>query len=50
MTAAVAQRDGMAISARGVGKSYGGVSVLRDVDLDVRPREILGLVGAQGAG
>jgi ribose transport system ATP-binding protein len=50
MMTSVAQRNGLGISARGVGKSYGGVSVLRDVNLDVRPGEILGLVGENGAG
>ena len=34
----------------GVKKSYGGLTVLRGVDLHVEPGEILGLVGANGAG
>jgi ABC-type sugar transport system ATPase subunit len=39
-----------AIAVRGVGKSYGGVSVLREVDLDIAPGEVHGLVGENGAG
>lgn len=38
------------ISVRGVGKSYSGVSVLRDVDLDIAPGEVHSLVGENGAG
>lgn len=38
------------ICVRGVGKSYSGVSVLRDIDLDVAPGEIHSLVGENGAG
>lgn len=39
-----------AISVRGVGKSYSGVTVLRDVDLDIAPGEVHCLVGENGAG
>ena len=39
-----------AISVRGVGKSYSGVTVLRDIDLDIEPGEVHGLVGENGAG
>jgi ribose transport system ATP-binding protein len=39
-----------AISVRGVGKSYAGVTVLRDVDLDIAPGEVHCLVGENGAG
>jgi ABC-type sugar transport system ATPase subunit len=35
---------------RGAGKSYGGVPVLRDVDLDIAPGEVHSLVGENGAG
>jgi ABC-type sugar transport system ATPase subunit len=38
------------ISVRGVGKSYSGISVLRDIDLDIAPGEIHCLVGENGAG
>lgn len=38
------------VRARGVGVDLGGVPVLRDVDLDVRPGDFLGLVGPNGAG
>ena len=38
------------IRLRGIGKSFGGVSVLRDVDLDIHAGEIHGLVGENGAG
>jgi ABC-type sugar transport system ATPase subunit len=39
-----------AISVRGVGKSYGGVPVLRDIDLDIAAGEVHSLVGENGAG
>jgi ABC-type sugar transport system ATPase subunit len=39
-----------AISVRGIGKSYSGVTVLHDVDLDIAPGEVHGLVGENGAG
>jgi ABC-type sugar transport system ATPase subunit len=39
-----------AISVRGVGKSYSGVTVLHDIDLDIAPGEVHGLVGENGAG
>jgi len=35
---------------RGVSKSFFGVSVLRDIDLDLVPGEVHGLVGENGAG
>lgn len=39
-----------ALRAQGIGKSFGGVAALRDVDLTIREGEILGLAGANGAG
>ena len=41
-------RDGL--SVRGIGKKYGPITVLSDVDLDVRPGEALALIGENGAG
>jgi ABC-type sugar transport system ATPase subunit len=38
------------IEVRGVGKSYSGVTVLHDIDLDIAPGEVHGLVGENGAG
>ena len=38
------------ISVRGVGKSYSGVTVLHDIDLDIAPGEVHGLIGENGAG
>ena len=35
---------------RGVGKTFGPVNVLRGIDLDVRPGEVLALLGENGAG
>ena len=38
------------LSARGLTAGYGDVQVLRGIDLDVAPGEIVALVGANGAG
>src|ERR671927_252203 len=38
------------ITVRGVGKTYSGVPVLRDIDLDITPGEVHSLVGENGAG
>jgi polar amino acid transport system ATP-binding protein len=39
-----------AISLSGVSKSFGATQVLRDVNLEVRPGEVLVLIGASGSG
>jgi ribose transport system ATP-binding protein len=38
------------IRAEGINKDFGGVLVLKDVNLDVRRGEILGIIGENGAG
>mgnify|MGYP000612875043 CR=1 FL=1 len=38
------------IAMRGIGKRFGGVTALEDVDLDVRAGEVLAIVGDNGAG
>ncbi len=38
------------IAARGISKSFAGIEVLRDVDLDLYPGEIHALLGENGAG
>ncbi|HZR84898.1 MAG TPA: ABC transporter ATP-binding protein [Candidatus Binatia bacterium] len=38
------------IAARGLGKSFGGLSVLRDVDLDVATGEVVAVLGPNGGG
>jgi simple sugar transport system ATP-binding protein len=38
------------LELRNISKSFGGVSVLRDVSLELRKGEVLGLVGDNGAG
>jgi ABC-type sugar transport system ATPase subunit len=35
---------------RHIGVRFGGVEALRDVDFDIRPGEVHGLVGCNGAG
>ena len=39
-----------AVTRRGITKSFGGVPVLKEVDFDLRPREIHALAGGNGAG
>ena len=38
------------LELRGIGKSFPGVVALADVDLHVRPGEVVGLIGENGAG
>ena len=38
------------LRAQGIAKAYGHVQALQGVDLDLRPGEVLGLVGDNGAG
>ena len=38
------------LSVRGISKTFGGRTVLRDMVLDVRPGEVHGLVGQNGSG
>lgn len=50
--AARASKEGPAkgLSIRGVSKAYYGNEVLSDIDLDVRPGEVVALIGENGAG
>jgi simple sugar transport system ATP-binding protein len=43
-------RDGAVLSARGIDKSFGAQHVLKGVDFEVRPGEVLALIGDNGAG
>ena len=38
------------LTVRGVGRRFGQLEALADVDLDVKPGEVVGLIGANGAG
>jgi ABC-type sugar transport system ATPase subunit len=49
-TAAAGDREVPRLAVRGVGKSFPGVRALVDIDLEVMPGEIHGLVGQNGAG
>src|SRR5688572_20964385 len=48
--AAASPTDAPLLEVHGISKQFAGVSALRDVSLDVRPGEILGLLGENGAG
>jgi ribose transport system ATP-binding protein len=45
-----APEEGLALRAEHLSKSFGGVRVLRDVSLTIKPGEIHGLVGSNGSG
>ena len=40
----------MVVRLRGVGKDYGGVHAVREVDLDITGGQVVGLIGPNGAG
>ncbi|MDR3516384.1 MAG: sugar ABC transporter ATP-binding protein [Azospirillaceae bacterium] len=42
--------SGPGLSVRGISKEFFGVAVLHDIDLDVRPGEVVALLGENGAG
>ena len=44
------ERDGPLLRARGIDKSYGAVQALKGVDFEVRPSEVVALIGDNGAG
>jgi branched-chain amino acid transport system permease protein len=42
--------DAPLLELRGIGKRFGGIRAVSDVSLDVRPGEIVGLIGPNGSG
>ena len=42
--------DEIMFSVRNLGKSYEGNAVLRNIDMEIRRGEIVGLIGENGAG
>ena len=49
-SAAVRAAGVVRLELRGVSKSFGSVQALTDVDFEVRPGEVMALVGDNGAG
>jgi simple sugar transport system ATP-binding protein len=49
-TAAAVATGEARLELRHISKSFGGVKVLKDVSLQLRPHEVLGLLGDNGAG
>ena len=43
-------REASGLSCTGLVKAYGGVTVVKSVDLAVRPGRVVGLIGENGAG
>ena len=50
MTTVLVDEADYPIGIEGITKSFGAVDVLRGVDLELRPGEIMGLVGRNGVG
>jgi branched-chain amino acid transport system ATP-binding protein len=50
MSAAERSADGALLKVSGLGAGYGGMPVLHEVSLEVRPAEIVAMVGSNGAG
>lgn len=50
MSAAGKSANGALLKVSGVGAGYGGMPVLHEVSLEVRPAEIVAMVGSNGAG
>ncbi len=50
MTTATAPTSAPLLELRGISKSFGSVQALTEVDLEVRPGEVMALVGDNGAG
>src|SRR5919112_188445 len=44
------ERDGSLLRARAIDKSFGAVQALKGVDFEVRPGEVVALIGDNGAG
>jgi ABC-type branched-subunit amino acid transport system ATPase component/ABC-type branched-subunit amino acid transport system permease subunit len=43
-------KHGLLLKAEGISKAYGGVKALRNINLEVRRNEFIGIVGPNGAG
>ena len=44
------RKHGLLLNAEGISKAYGGIKALRNISLDVRYNEFIGIVGPNGAG
>ena len=44
------RKHGLLLNAEGISKAYGGIKALRNINLDVRYNEFIGIVGPNGAG